>query len=251
MVDRPGISKMTSPAPRKTVRREGGDSGARRSQVRVVEAPKVSLKPRRRLKRRALLDRMAAAYHEAGHAVIAYRCRWWIGREGVEIGRRQHTGLSGYERDRLMHEPHVSLAGRLAENKWRGLRNPFLARSALERCRRIVENAGGRAAPGGDVLDDDVSVVREIVRLDPTASAPEIARLFSLFEGETWDLINDPEVWRSIGEVAEALKAKSRLTASEVEKLLTFRHLGRNWRRKPRRRGMRRVVRSKTQASGT
>jgi hypothetical protein len=38
-------------------------------------------------------QREAAAYHEAGHAVVAYHFGWWVNDEGIEIDGRQYTGL--------------------------------------------------------------------------------------------------------------------------------------------------------------
>jgi hypothetical protein len=33
---------------------------------------------------------MGAAYHEAGHAVVAWRCRYWIRDKGVVVVKRRH-----------------------------------------------------------------------------------------------------------------------------------------------------------------
>jgi hypothetical protein len=73
------------------------------------------------------LQRAAAAYHEAGHAVIAVFLGFDISPEGVEIDERQYTGTRAYIYHLGGMAPYHQisvyqyLAGWLAEWHWHRL----------------------------------------------------------------------------------------------------------------------------------
>ena len=85
------------------------------------------------------LQRRAAAYHEAGHAVVAYLVGWWVNDEGVEIDDRQYTGLRCYVQDHnIPGRALICLAGRLAEYKW--LRQPGRCRYSDDDLQSIIDD---------------------------------------------------------------------------------------------------------------
>jgi hypothetical protein len=66
-------------------------------------------------------QREAAAYHEAGHVVVAYLLGWTLNDEGAEIDDRQYTGLRRQRfLDTTARNVMIRFAGWLAEHRYHG-----------------------------------------------------------------------------------------------------------------------------------
>ncbi len=163
------------------------------------------------------MQRMAAAYHEAGHAVIAYQVGCWVNPDGVEIDRRQYTGLCCREYDHNeWRRVWTALAGWLSEYCWHG-RGGFHSDMDLEYCineARLDEDE----TMGGE--GDDIEVFSAILESHSDSTDETLIAIYRKYEKEVWETLADDRVWSAITEVAEALFKKGALTASEVEALM-------------------------------
>jgi hypothetical protein len=158
------------------------------------------------------LQRQAAAYHEAGHAVVAMYYGWSISPEGVEIDERQYTGLRRSAYDRLRERPVVviSLAGWCAEHKWHGLGGPAHSDDGdLEYMIDVVR----RGWEEDETEGDDGDAIRHLLKLHPEATDAELIAAYRRYEAETWALLEDPERWSEIELVAAELLKHGKITA--------------------------------------
>ncbi len=160
--------------------------------------------------------RRASAYHEAGHSVVAYSVGWWVSIKGVEIDRRQYTGLRKYSfHNDARRNAMVGCAGWLAEHRWHGRASKFRPDEDLE---FSLDEARYEAEAIND--GDDEGTFREMLKEFPDKSDDELISMFREFEHWTWETISEDSVWQSVVRVAEALITKGSLTAAEVETLL-------------------------------
>ncbi len=170
-------------------------------------------------------QRLAAAYHEAGHAVAALLYGWWINDKGVYItedppglwlgfcGTR--CRLSERTKDAVM--THL-LAGWLAEHSYHGhgLRSDdeldfdlAVARGEEE---EPFENTDG--CPG-----DDVAAFTYLLERQPAATDAALKEMYRRHEARTLALIRTPGIWAVIERLARALHERGHLNAAAVHEL--------------------------------
>jgi hypothetical protein len=162
--------------------------------------------------------REAAAYHEAGHVVIAYHVGWWVNPEGVEIDERQYTGLRCNKEDDITDRAVlVDLAGWLSEFEWHGLgglrSNDDLV-SAIQEvrdCRDFTEEPDEDWGWG-----DDEEAFHRLLADFPGASDNELLVMYRDYQVRVQALMKEPAIWRAIEAVAAALTARGRLNDNEV-----------------------------------
>lgn len=184
---------------------------------------------------------LAAAYHEAGHTVLARRHGIsireqgvWINAEGfgathyqrldpadVEIikrqGSRRHWALF---RCQLHAEVEIALAGWLAEARYHGV-------DALSE--RAVWLAAESAACSATVEHgNDVSVAAHVIAAflraeygGGSAMPDAIVATYKAVKGDLDRSLRRPRVWQPIAAVASALARHRQLSAEEVERIVT------------------------------
>ncbi len=161
------------------------------------------------------MDRVAAAYHEAGHAVMAYRVGWWINDDGIEIDRHQHTGLSFPGEDtNSRHAGMVCLAGWEAEHQFHGKGGMRNAASLLDDLHRVIDGTG---------CDDwgDVEAMFQAMMTDNPGQPPA----HYLRDGieclhKTRIELRNPVVWAAISRLAQALTERGSLDPESVERII-------------------------------
>src|SRR5690349_7419684 len=136
------------------------------------------------------LFRGADAYHEAGHAVIAYEMGWWVNHEGVEIEERQYCGLRRYLEDNTIEKDAcVTLAGWCAEHKWHG-RGQIGDEQALLSMMDAIRGGYGDDYPG-DMCDTLTRLISE----DPDADDAEVLARYAAYQQQVKDLLAEPRIW--------------------------------------------------------
>ncbi len=158
----------------------------------------------------------AASYHEAGHAVMAYQYGWWVNHEGVEVERRQYTGLRchGFAKSPTQEIP-ISLAGWLSEHRFHGLGGRFRKDEDLQNILDALE------WPDDDEDEsDDAAVFRLIKDMYPDDSDGDLIARYREWEQEVWGWLGDAELWTKVERVAESLWQHKKLTAKQVEQLI-------------------------------
>lgn len=164
------------------------------------------------------------AWHEAGHAVVAYEHGWWLKRGGVriddyaeyeyQIGRANTSGILGHYTSVC-----VSMAGLLAEEKFHGVQWGWEA-DVIRHVHAV--HAGRKEAspfPWGGPTD-----LRSIALAFTRPGKPLIPlvvmqRVFELRD-QTRALLDAPRVWGNVERVAGALMRHRRLSPRKVRELL-------------------------------
>jgi hypothetical protein len=164
------------------------------------------------------VQREAAAYHEAGHVVIADYVGWWVNPEGVEIDQRQYTGLRcNKEDDSTEKAVLVDLAGWLSEFEWHGrdgLRSDDDLMSAIQEVRDCGDFTEEPDEDWG--WGDDEEAFHRLLGDFPGASDDELLVMYRDYQVRVQALLKDPAIWRAIEAVAAALTVKGRLNDNEV-----------------------------------
>lgn len=152
----------------------------------------------------------SAAYHEAGHAVVAWYHNVKIKRVTISpdkdfLGRAQHRNpiegintawdLSTRARLRMEYLVHVCLAGPLAQRRFSLM--GFRRSHADDDCRQA-----------GDLLNDFV------------VSHEEFKAYFRLLEIQTQNLLDLDYLWQRVKALAAVLLERETLSGTEVRRIL-------------------------------
>jgi hypothetical protein len=163
-------------------------------------------------------QRCAAAYHEAGHAIVGYTVGWWINDEGVEIGQRQYTGLRCYpEYITTDNQVAVDLAGWLAEFKWHGRGGLFDDEElifAIEDAR--LDNSDELSEADGE---DNFYALDRLLRDDPDATDIAVLAQYRMHQRRIIKLLDDPDVWRAIETIANLLIESGKIHDDDVRRV--------------------------------
>ncbi len=172
-------------------------------------------------------DRKLTAYHEAGHAVIAWYYN--IHTLGVSIVKGRHTLgesallthfriLSHLQVHQLERELDVNMAGAAAEEKLTGEKravrgwggNDYLI--AVKIAEQWVEQTGKTL--------DDIYLIDTSIDVDGITGCLFSSAFLDEFGGHVRDLVTRPHIWGCIEVVAQELLKKTELSGEEVSALI-------------------------------
>jgi len=159
------------------------------------------------------IQRRAAAYHEAGHAVIAWMVGFEISSKGVDIDLRQYTGLQihRYHQTADDYTDNVvafNMAGWLSEYKDNGL-GGFRDDDALQfeidelpfHDSDIKDGSGNAFEEDGD----NYSTFKLLFDLNPDLSDEEAMALYRQHQDRVWKMLHDHDIWSAMEHVASLL----------------------------------------------
>lgn len=160
-------------------------------------------------------SRQAAAYHEAGHCVVAYYFGWYD--ESVEIDGSQSVGLrSGASPPDERSAVCVPLAGWLAEWCWHGDGIQHVDTDGLNVLAAQVRRGDERM----DVVSDDRAALQALLEHRSAASNEEIAFAYIRYSDETLEIVRRADIWPAVEAVANALTEHGKLQGTDVDKIL-------------------------------
>jgi hypothetical protein len=162
-----------------------------------------------------------AAYHEAGHAVVAYQIKWWVRYveiEGVGQGQRDYTAVSLAPYDNnLWRQVKNKCAGHLSGWKYDNQGEQFRTDRYLK---EELDSYRYDEVEDENELGDAMGSLALILQENPAWTDNQIFAEFRIHEYECWELIEEPNVWQGIEKVATALLEEGKLLQEEVESLL-------------------------------
>jgi hypothetical protein len=157
-------------------------------------------------------DRVATAYHEAGHAVAGFWFGWVIGQKGIEIDQHQccNFGCTAFAYT-IEARAVVAMAGWLAERKWHGQGSVNWDDDLIH----ILD-----AHDWGQVIvgDDEQHVAKALVgnRESEDVETKEFMVAVHVFREQTMALMSNPPFWRAVRQLARALLLRGKLSDLEV-----------------------------------
>jgi hypothetical protein len=157
------------------------------------------------------------AYHEAAHAVVAYRLGWWVRRGGVRIGAWPHVRLQHQQGDdNVRAQICIRMAGLLAEQKFHQVQWRF----EEDIIKEVVAIRAGRREELELFRSDLRNIALALVDDDPPIRLSEARRAIVYWRDETITLLDEPRVWDGIVRVAKVLVRRRHLSPRAVRHLL-------------------------------
>jgi hypothetical protein len=167
--------------------------------------------------RRRMLTDEAIAFHEAGHVIVAYDFKWWIGHGGVRLGAWAHARFGNQLSDNtLTARVSVYMAGLLAEEKFLGLQLR-IEDAVIDEIRAV---RAGREEFMVPFPTDLRGVALALIDDDPTIADCEARAAVAYCRARTTALLAAPAAWGSVERITAALLRRGRLTRRQMESLL-------------------------------
>jgi hypothetical protein len=164
-------------------------------------------------------DAASCAYHEAGHAVVAYEFGWYLRHGGVRIGKIAEACMRTPGELRTAEaEIVVALAGWVAEAKWRGVKSLVAYDEILEWVEDFRRNP--KTCDRLTSWTDPHDVARPLVKAYPRISDRAAYRMVRQYERETIALLDEPRMWSAVERMAAALLCRGQLSHATAVNLL-------------------------------
>jgi hypothetical protein len=153
----------------------------------------------------------AAAYHEAGHAVVGFWFGWVIAPGGVEIEPYQRCSFrcAGFAYT-IEARAVIAMTGWLSELKWHRQGSPD---RDLELTRILEGHDWDQVSVD---YEDSCQVLKTLVGSGEIVGFDELRFAIYALRQYALELIARPAVWRAIRKVARALLAKGKLSDCDV-----------------------------------
>jgi hypothetical protein len=167
-----------------------------------------------------MLQRYAAAFHEAGHAAVALDAGGWINHHGVFIDDN-NLGHCGAQFRRIEYSVgtriRYSLAGRLAERHWAG--RPDNDRNYTCALEDLRDPDWWADRDPNETLGDDEAAVQAL--LDENPDIDEAGVLAAIAEHRSYllKLFSRAFFWEKVERIALALLAYDKLDSEQVERI--------------------------------
>ena len=165
-----------------------------------------------------------AAYHEAGHAVMAYQVDWWVRYVeiyGIKNGKKDYTALTRYSLyDDSGRALLINCAGWLSEWKNDNGGEKLKPQDHLDFVYDEVQSL--LYYDEDDIINcgDDGSSIFRIIKDFPNFSEVQVIKYYRKCELEAWGILENPEVWSKVEKLAKALLEKGKIEKNEVEKII-------------------------------
>jgi hypothetical protein len=175
--------------------------------------------------------RQGAAYHEAGHAVMAVCMGGIIGPKGIEATdgawmcwTRFHFRPDDRSEIRETAGVLLSLAGWRAERKFHRLGKVrdgkdnvrelhyYIAAVRDDSYKDDVEEDG--------IVDDDTSAILDMLRTDPNLSDDALVERYAAHHRKCMEILDDERTWGAVDVIAKTLLRSGRLSWEEVQRFL-------------------------------
>ncbi len=172
----------------------------------------------------------AAAYHEAGHTTMVYYVGWILNPEGVSIDPENWVGNTGHRCRVYEYTQHnellVTLAGWLSEHKYHGKGNLRLDEDlewTVDHCRERLEYPDDWI---DEPSDDDFIFFSLLLRDNPNITDAEMITKYRDYQKQVQHILNNPDLWKIVEAIAQALVEKHQLYHGEVVKMYNTIYLG-------------------------
>jgi hypothetical protein len=161
--------------------------------------------------RRKLMQREATAYHEAGHAVAAWRLRVRIGRKGVSIISSEDFFGTVHLRKGFRGDPVVEMTAAMRV----GLENQIITTLAGEAAQRKYRPSSVRSHHGSVDRKNVTYLLCSLVGSDRECRA-----YYKWLQIRAEQLVENTFCWTAIEAVAKTLMQRNRLSAKEVSEVI-------------------------------
>jgi hypothetical protein len=164
-------------------------------------------------------DPESCAFHEAGHAVVAYEYGWYLRHGGVRIGKNAEARLRTPDELRTPEaEIIVALAGWVADAKYCGVKSLVAYDEILDWIKDLRRNP--EACNRLTSFNDPHDVARPLLKAYPHLSDRGAYRMVQRYERETAALLAEPRVWSAVERLAAALLRRGQLSHAAAVNLL-------------------------------
>jgi hypothetical protein len=163
------------------------------------------------VKRRSQMQDQATAYHEAGHAVMAFKLGITFGRRGVSIDADERSEGRFWHSGRIGGDPTVQMTDRMYCNIERQV---MVCLAGINSQRRYRKSSVRRYHANSD-YEQAIDLL-----FHAAGTTEEVNLWHKLLLCRVKSVVESPMWWFVIGELASALLQKRRLSRREAEEVI-------------------------------